>query len=293
MSAVELLLDARAELAEGPRWDARDGRLVWVDILAGRVHRLDPADGRDTSTEVGEPVGVATPRRGGGLVLAVEHGFALLDDGAAAPVPFAPADAPAGSPPWRFNDGACDPAGRLFAGTMTYDVVPGAARLHRLDPDGSVRPVLDGLTISNGIGFSPDGATCYLVDTPTRRIDAFDYDVDTATLSRRRPLAEIEPGAGDPDGLCVDADGAIWVALWGGSAVRRYAPDGRLLRMVELPAPQVSSCGFGGNDLRTLFVTTARVGMSDEQLAAAPRSGGLFALADAGVAGLPVAEFAG
>lgn len=291
--AAELLLDARAELAEGPVWDEADGTLVWVDILAGHVHRLDPGGRGDTRIEVGEPVGCAVPRRGGGLVLATEHGFALVDAGAASAVPFASVAGAADGPAWRMNDGACDPDGRLFAGTMAYDSTPGAAALHRLDSDGAVTRVLDGLTISNGIGWSPDGGTMYLVDTPTRRVDAFAFDAEAGTLAARRTVVEIAPGAGDPDGLTVDADGAIWVALWGGGAVHRYAPGGRLDRVVELPASHVTSCAFGGPGRRTLFVTTARAGLTAAQLQAEPHAGGVFAVADAGVEGLPTARFAG
>ncbi|MFF0450014.1 SMP-30/gluconolactonase/LRE family protein [Streptomyces sp. NPDC004609] len=178
----------------------------------------------------------------------------------------------------RFNDGGCDPDGRFYCGTMAYDVAPGRGSLLRLDTDGSVTRVLTGVTISNGLAWSPD--------TATGRVDAFDYDTERG-LTARRTAVRIPDAAGLPDGLAVDAEGHLWVALWGGSAVHRYTPQGRLDAVVELPATQVTACAFGGPDLDRLYITTSRMGLDP---AAEPLAGALFR-ADVGVPGLPAGAY--
>ena len=222
-------LSPGVELGEGPVWDDRQGVLIWVDIWAGEVHSYEPASGRDTAIGVGQPVGAAVPRRSGGLVLAVRDGFAFLDpDGRLTSV----AEVEAANPGNRMNDGKCDRHGRFWAGTMAGDARPGAGALYRLDPDLSVTKVLDGVTVSNGLAWSLDDRTMYYIDTPTQRVDAFDYDLASGTIENRRPLIEIPEEAGSPDGMTIDAEGFLWVALFGGRAVRRYSPDGRLERVV-------------------------------------------------------------
>jgi sugar lactone lactonase YvrE len=183
----------------------------------------------------------------------------------------------------RMNDGACDQQGRFFCGSMAYGAAPGRGALYRLDPDGTVHPVHSGITISNGIGWSPDGSRAYYVDSGTGRVDVCSPD-----LVERRPFVTVPETTGTPDGLTVDADGGVWVALWGGSAVHRYSPDGELDQVVSLPVAQVSSCAFGGEDLDTLFITTSREGLSDPE----PAAGALFAV-QPGTKGLPTLTFAG
>ena len=193
----------------------------------------------------------------------------------------------------RMNDGACDAQGRFWAGTIAYDESPGAGTLYRLELDGSCTTVLSGLTISNGIGWSPDGATMFLADSGTSRVDAFDFDASSGDISRRRTIVAIqEPGVA-PDGLTVDEDGGIWVALWGGGAVRRYRPDGALLTVVPLPVDRPTSCVFGGPDRSTLFVTTARQGLDDEALSRQPHAGRVFRIEGLGVRGAPCAPYRG
>jgi sugar lactone lactonase YvrE len=268
---------------EGPVWDAGAGVLRWVDMLAGDVLTLEPT-GTVTRRHVGDVAAAFRPRTAGGMVVAVERGFVLVDaDGEVGPVREAFTDTGV-----RMNDGGCDPAGRFFCGSMAYDETPGRGALYRFDPDGTVTPVLDGLTISNGIAWTPDGSRCVYVDTGTGRVDAFDYDVTTATLSDRRPVVEVDPGHGQPDGLALDAEGGIWVALWQGGAVHRYTAEGRLDVVVELPARQVTACAFGGPDRDRLFVTTSRLGLAD-----AESSAGAVFVADVGVRGAPVPTFAG
>ncbi len=187
----------------------------------------------------------------------------------------------------RGNDAAVAPDGSLVAGTMRYDEARGGGTLSRVTGDGAVSVLLDDVTVSNGTGWSPDGRLMYYIDTPTRRVDVFDFRED-GTIGGRRPLAEVEEGAGFPDGLTVDADGCVWVALWNGSAVRRYTPGGKLDRVIELPVPLVTCCAFGGPELTDLYVTTARVGLTDPP----PLAGSLLVVPGAGK-GLAQPAFAG
>ncbi|MBQ0830214.1 SMP-30/gluconolactonase/LRE family protein [Streptomyces tagetis] len=272
---------AAAELGEGPVWDPATGTLLWVDVLGSRVHTLDPATGRRTVRTTDQHIGAVLPRAGGGLVLCLRDGVFLLDpDGTPRPLHRDPV------PGRRANDAAVAPDGSLWAGTMRYDEAPGGGTLSRITGDGTVTTVLDDVTISNGIGWSPDGRRMYYVDTPTRRIDVLDHEA--GRVGGRRPFAVVEEGAGYPDGLTVDAEGCVWLALWDGAAVRRYTPDGRLDRVVRLPVPLVTSCAFGGPDLTDLYVTTARVGLT----APHPLAGSLLVLPGAG-RGLPQPAFAG
>jgi sugar lactone lactonase YvrE len=192
----------------------------------------------------------------------------------------------------RFNDGKCDRAGRFFAGTMALDAGPGQGTLWRLDPDLRLAAIETGVHVSNGLGWSPDDRTFYFIDTGARTVYAYDYDLATGAATNRRPFVVVPDAQGKPDGLAVDEQGFVWVALWDGWSVARYAPDGRLDRLVSLPVPRPTSLAFGGTDLRTLFITSARVRLSAAQLAEAPLSGSVFAL-DAGVAGVPVGSFGG
>lgn len=268
VSAPEVVPVPAARLGEGPRWDERTGTLLWVDIPAGRVHRLDPADDSHVVLDVGQPVGVAVPHAEGGLALAVRDGFALLGGDvwaapAAVPEVVAPVTA-AERPGNRMNDGACDRAGRFFAGTKAEDDTAGAGALYRLGPGRRAERVLDGVTVSNGIAWSPDERLCYYVDTPTGRVDVFDYDPGSGLLAGRRTFAEITRGM--PDGITVDARGHVWVGLWDGGAVLRLRPDGSVDLTVDIPARNVTSCAFAGPDLDVLYVTTAWDGTGGGEL---------------------------
>ncbi len=288
---AELVLDARAVHGEGPAWDAASGRLLWVDMMGERLHLTTP-DGHDEVVAYDRPVCVAVPRTAGGLALALGDGFWLQDgDGSlrrawAIPQPVAPAGA------LRMNDGKCDPAGRFWAGSMAYDARAGAGSLYRLDPDGATHEVLRDVTISNGLAWTPDGTTMFYIDTPTQRVDAFDMDPATGVIANRRATVEIPPAAGMPDGMTIDDDGGLWVALWQGSAVHRYTPDGRLDTVVELPCVNVTSCCFGGPDLDELYITTSPSGLSASDRAAQPLAGGLFRFRP-GVTGPAAVAFAG
>lgn len=272
---------------EGVLWSAPLQELVWVDLLVGRIHRVGAAGAR--VHETGAPLGALAPRARGGFVCAVEDGFALLDESGKL--------TKLGNPLFdrhqlRMNDGACDAAGRFWAGSMANDEEPGAAALYRLDSDETVTTVLTGVTVSNGIGWSADGHICYYIDTGTGALARFDFDMTEGRLSNRRVVAVIDAHDGVPDGLTVDADGAIWVAVWRGGEVRRYAPDGRLDRVVRLPVTQVSSCAFGGRALDTLYITTSQLELTEAQLVAQPHAGKVFAIRP-GVTGFAAEEFAG
>jgi sugar lactone lactonase YvrE len=254
-TAYEVAVQAEATLGEGPTWDAAAGRLIWLDILGMRVNTYDPASGRRTTRTTEQHVGAAKPRAGGGLVLNLRDGVGLVDpDGAFRWLHHEPV------PGRRGNDAAVAPDGSLWAGTMRYDEATGGGTLSRVTADGTARTILPDVTVSNGTGWSPDGRLMYYADTPTRRVDVFDYDGEG--IRNRRVLAEIEEGAGFPDGLTVDADGCVWVALWDGGAVRRYTPAGELDRVIALPAARTTACAFGGAALTDLYVTTARAGLS-------------------------------
>jgi sugar lactone lactonase YvrE len=243
-------------------------------------------------------VSAAVPRRTGGLVACLPDGAWLVDaDGAVRPLARYPAGVagaagaagaagPAGAPTLRSNDAKADPSGRLWLGTMAYDQTPGAGALYRLDANGSLARKVPDVTVSNGLGWSPDASTMYYIDTPTRRIDSFPYDIETGELGERRVFAEVN--AGFPDGLCVDAEGGVWVALWEGSGIQRYAPDGRLDRMIKLPTPRVTSCAFAGDRFQTLIITTAAHGRPDD-----PAAGLTYAYEPGDVVGTPVDRYAG
>ena len=278
---AEQVTDPVAYHGEGPVWSDGWGGLRWVDMLAGDVLAL-AADGTVARRHVNSGVVAAVrPRRGGGAVLGIERGFALED----AAGTITRLDEVWSDQGVRMNDGGCDPDGRFYCGSMAYDQSVGAASLYRLDTDRSVHVVLTDVTISNGLEWSPDGSRAYYNDTPTRQITVFDYDID-AGLTRRRVFAEVD---GFPDGLTVDAQGGVWVAIYDGGKVHRYAPDGVLDEVVEVPARKVTACCFGGVGLNELFITTSREDLAEGE---DPLAGSLFKAAP-GVAGRPVREFAG
>jgi sugar lactone lactonase YvrE len=281
---AEQVTDPLAYHGEGPVWSERWGGLRWVDMLAGDVLSL-VAQGTIVRSHVGNIAAAIRPRRQGGAVIGVERGFALEEaDGSLTHLGELWSDTNV-----RMNEGGCDPDGRFYCGSMAYDERPGAGALYRLDPDGSVRVVLENVTISNGLEWSPNGSRAYYNDTPTQRIDVFDYEDSESGLSRRRPFAEIQVEDGAPDGLTVDEEGGVWVALYGGGSVRRYTPDGVLDEVIEVPANLVTACTFGGSGLDQLFITTSREGLEPGE---DPLAGSLFR-ATVGVAGLPVREFVG
>ncbi|WP_235928404.1 SMP-30/gluconolactonase/LRE family protein [Goekera deserti] len=289
---------AAAEHGEGPTWDAGRGELLWVDITAGIVRRSSvAADGVvDDVAEhrVGGTVGAVVPAAAGGWLLAAGPGFTHLTEDGRARVLLElrgeGGDADAGGT--RMNDAACDRAGRFYAGTMAFDERPGAGALYRLDVDGTVTTVLDGLTVSNGIDWSPDDRTVYLADSGEATVRAHPYDLETGAFGEGRVLLDLTGDDGPADGLTVDDEGCVWVALWGGGQVRRYSPDGDLLTVVDVGTDNTSSCAFAGPGRDLLVVSTSRHGLPAEARAAQPDAGRLFVVRP-GVTGPPAYAYRG
>ena len=247
---MEIAVRANAKLAEGPRWDAATGRLLWVDIEGCKLHVLE--SGEDRAIGLDAMVGVAAPTSSGAVLVALTDRLALVDlaDESVRTLVRLPH-----GPALRSNDGACDAAGRFWIGTMDLDETPGAGALYRYD--GRLERVLDEVTLSNGIGWTRDDTRMYYIDSPMQRVDIFDFEVASGRIDDRRPFVSIDESEGIPDGLTVDDEGGVWVALYGGSCVHRYDQSGRLDAVLEVPALNVTSCCFGGDDGRSLFVTTA------------------------------------
>lgn len=289
MSEVERILGVRNRLGEGPIWNSREGALYWVDIEHNAFHRLVTATGKHDTFRADLPVCTLAFREAGGLVIATRDGFAFwdLETGELQPI----SDPEAGKEgTHRFNDGAVDRQGRFWAGTMSPPDATSA--LYRLDPDLSVHEMETGLTISNGIGWSPDNRTMYFTDTPPKIIYAYDFDPITGEIENRRPFVYTPEEDGAPDGLAVDSEGFVWSARWGGWKITRYDPDGKVESEVRLPVAQVSSCAFGGPALTELYITTAWSGLRAEARRAQPMAGDLFRL-QTDVRGLPEPKFDG
>jgi sugar lactone lactonase YvrE len=286
---VRVALHAADNLGEGPFWDERAGELLRVDITRGLVHAWSPATHRVATRELGGEVGAVVPRaHAPGWVVAVGRRLLLCDGETQRALGAVEDDRPDN----RFNDCKCDPQGRLWAGTMSKRRVPGTAALYRLAPGGEIERVIAGTTLSNGLAWSPAGDRMYFIDSTTQRIDVLGFDAARGDVAERRALVAIDARDGLPDGMTVDAEGGIWVCLFGGGAVRRYSPDGVLEAAIALPVTNATSAVFGGADLRTLYVTTARHRLSPERLAIEPLAGAVLAL-DPGVRGLPGNRFAG
>ncbi len=276
-------------LGEGPHWSEAEGRLSWVDILAPKFLVGDPRTGERREFPMPELIGVVVPRRSGGWLAATESGIkALAPDGTLTTLANPEADKPGN----RFNDGKCDRRGRFWVGSLAINTAPRQGALWRYDPDGTVTRMETGMHISNGLGWSPDDTRFYFTDSARREIYVYDFDIEAGTIENRRVFATVVEGSGTPDGLAVDAEGYVWSAHWDGWAVVRYDPDGGIDRVVNLPVPRPTSCVFGGPDLSTLFITTARIRLSTAQLAEAPLSGSILAV-ETGVRGQAETVFAG
>lgn len=279
---VECVLPWSASLAEGPFWSVAEQKLYWVDILAPAVHRFDPSSGTNESCQLSRLVSSVIQCRDGGLIVTTTDGVETLDF----PTRHLTrrVDPEAMQPENRFNDAKCDPAGRLWAGTMSLDATRKTGALYRIDPDDSWKRMDHPFTVANGLDWSPDGRVFYFTDSSAGTIYAYDFDLASGAIGKRRVFARIDPGDGRPDGLTVDAEGCLWSTLWDGWCIRRFDPQGRVMRDLRVPVPRPTSVAFGGADLRTLFITSARVRVPARILAEAPLSGGIFAV-DAGVSG--------
>jgi sugar lactone lactonase YvrE/DNA-binding IclR family transcriptional regulator len=289
-SDVRCVIPASSFLGEGPQWSARDGKLYFVDILAPAMLVGDPADGSYQARPVSELIGFVVPREGGGFVAGMHGEIRTLDaEGVETGIITRPEMDRPGN---RFNDGKCDRRGRLWAGTLAIDTTPGQGRLWRLDGAGRIKEMDRGFHVANGLGWSPDDRTFYFTDTAKHTIYAYDFDLDSGEIADRRVFVAVSDKEGRPDGLTVDAEGFVWSAHWDGWCITRYDPDGKVERVINLPVPRPTSCIFGGPDLQTLYVTSARIRLSAAQLADAPLSGSVFAI-DTGIKGVPEPMFAG
>jgi sugar lactone lactonase YvrE len=290
-AGLEVLLPEVGELNECPNWDARRQRLLWVDIPKRIVHQFDVSSRRHRAIQTDHSISAFAPRAAGGWVAAVERGFVLFDESWAAEGPVAPATGQRADT--RFNDGQCDPWGSFWAGTtMTNDSGAAGAALYRFGPSGEVTAVLDGVIESNGIGWSPEGDTMYYVDSGAGTLDALGIDKGSGLPTSRETIVRIPAAEGVPDGLALDVNGCVWVAVWDAACVCRFSPRGELLARIELPVDRPTSVAFGGTDLRDLYITSAREGLSDAQLTAQPLAGSIFVV-PVPVQGLPATAFQG
>ncbi len=288
---LTLLVDIRAQVGEGAIWEPQKKVLYWVDILSNLVYEYNPATGENKGYDVGQHVGTVVPRTSGGLMVALYEGFAAFDPASGKVTMIA--DPEADLPENRFNDGKCDPAGRFWAGTMAYSEQTTEGSLYRLDADLSVHKMLGDIAIANGIVWSLDNKTMYYIDTLAYNVRAYDYDLATGNIRNEREVVKISKEMGGPDGMAIDAEGMLWVAHFGGSCVRRWDPNtGKELDRIDLPVTQITSCAFGGDDLSTLYITSAATRLDEKELAKQPLAGSLFR-ANPGVKGAPTFAFAG
>lgn len=279
---AELLLDAKAMLGEGPAWDAKTQTLYWVDILEKRIYA-----GTQLLAQLDDFIGCLAPRKNGNLILGKRASFVDFDIASSQQTVLYTLKESATN---RINDGKCDPAGRFIAGTMDMNEKDPTGTVYSFD-EKSTRALFGGVTISNGLAWSPDHKTFYYIDTPTHEVHAYDYDVNTSAVANPRVVIHVPDSMGWPDGMTSDMEGNLWIALWGGAAVTRWNPStGQLLERISMPALQPSSCVFGGKLMNELFVTSARKDMSETDLTTYPLSGGLFKV-ETKVEGMPTFEF--
>lgn len=279
---AELLLDAKATLGEGPAWDAKTQTLYWVDILEKRIYA-----GTQPLAQLDDFIGCLAPRKNGNLILGKRASFVDLEVDTLRETVLAALTESATN---RINDGKCDPAGRFIVGTMDMNEKDPTGTVYSFDGKNN-RPLFGGVTISNGLAWSPDHKTFYYIDTPTHEVRAYDYDVNTGAVANPREVVRVPDAMGWPDGMTSDMEGNLWIALWGGAAITRWNPNtGQLLEQVSIPALQPSSCVFGGKAMNELFVTSARKDMSESDLTIYPLSGGLFKV-ETKVEGMPTFEF--
>ena len=291
MSQANLVLDTRVFLGEGPIWDQEQEKLWWINIFRGELYCFDPKRNENTRYSMGQQIGTVVLRESGGLAVALEKGFYGFDptDGELNLILDPEPDHPGN----RFNDGKCDPTGRYWAGTMEKAEEKATGSLYCLDQQGKCHARETGIFISNGITWTQDGKTMYYIDSPTRKVDAYEFDLETGNISSRRTAIEIPEGLGYPDGMAIDVNDDLWIAMWGGWCVAKFDPrNGKLLETIDLPVANVTACAFGGAELNELFITTARKGIPDEELGKQPHAGSLFhAVTD--VTGTTFAKYGG
>lgn len=290
-SRVECVSQHHALLGEGPIWSPRDGALYWVDILTPSIHHFDVSAGTDTETKLGTMVSLVIPKATGGLLVATPGGIMTFDNDSKRLRPLCHPESD--RPGHRYNDGKCDRMGRLWVGSLDMATAANRGNLFRVDGVGQWKKMDSGFTVANGMGWSPDNRHMYFTDSNRRTIYAYDFDLRAGEIANRRPLITFDTTDGTPDGLTVDADGCIWVAVWDAWRISRFSPTGEEMQRIMMPVPRPTSCCFGGENLDTLYVTSASVRLSAEVLSKAPLSGSLFSIQIPGVHGLPETTFAG
>ncbi len=290
LTSIECIWSAETILGEAPVWCPTEKVVYWVDIDGKAILRIDPRTGDRQVFPQDYEYGCIVKRADGGFIAGTNAGLVYLDAGLKVPEIFAIPEPDL--PDNRFNDGKCDRQGRFWVGSTDANEIDPSGSLYHVNGSGEITRMLSGLTVANGLGWSPDDKTMYFTDSGQGSIYAFDFDAGTGEIDNRRIFAQVNPADGVPDGLCVDSDGFVWSAHWDGWRLTRYDPNGRIDRIIGMPVPQVTSVAFGGDGLDQMFVTTARFGMSEAQLKEAPLSGGLFMI-DAGVTGLPEVPYQG
>ncbi len=272
---MELVVDSKSDLGEGAIWNYKTEELFWIDINGKILNIYNPKTGNNKEMFTGQMIGTVVPCATGSVLVALKDGIYSLDPftGTKKLIVNPEADFPNN----RFNDGKCDPSGRFWVGTMSMNDEMEAGALYRLDSDSSIHKMIENVSISNGIAWSPDTTKMYYIDTPTQKVMAYDYDNETGEITNPKVAVDVSPDLGSPDGMTIDADGNLWIALWGGSAVGCWNPEtGELVKKIDVPAKNVTSCAFGDKDLGTLYITTARTNTSEEELRKYPKAGGVF-----------------
>ena len=274
-NTVKLILDSQSALGEGPHWDYERNRLYWVDIIGKKFHIYDPKKNDNRTIQFDQFIGAVVPEQSGQFILAMQNGLYRYDsDTDALTKIIDPEEDKINN---RFNDGKCDTQGSFWVGTMDLDGEKNRGSLYRLDTEGKIEKVISPVSISNGIAWSPDEKFMYFIDTPTNQVSTYHYEERTGNISYHGTAVQFPTELGYPDGMTIDSEGMLWIAHWGGAMVSRWNPhNGKLLETINIPAKNVTSCTFGGENLSELFVTTARNGLSEAELTAFPQSGGLF-----------------
>jgi sugar lactone lactonase YvrE len=287
---VELVSGTKSQLGEGAIWNYRTSQLYWVDITGKLLNIYTPRLDINRELYTGQLIGTVVPAESGKVLLALEHGFYFLDpETGTKHFIIHPEEEPDDN---RFNDGKCDPAGRFWAGTMNTQALPGKGSLYRLDPDTAIHRMVENVSISNGIAWSLDHTRMYYIDTPTQSVVGYDFDNSTGEIRNGRRVIEIPENMGHPDGMTIDSEGNLWICLWGGAAVGCWNPGtGELVRKIDVPVKNVTSCAFGDSDLGTLYITTASIDTNPEELKKYPDAGSLFRVRP-GVTGIEAFFFA-
>jgi len=287
---IEVVFHHSCELGEGPVWDAESNSILWLDILNGQIHEFSSYSNAFRSLDVRQMIGCIGITSDGNLIAGLKNGIGLINRTTAQVEMIAQPEQH--MPGNRFNDGKCDPAGRFWAGTMAISEEPGAGNLYVVNHNRSIQKMKTGVSISNGLAWSSDGQTMYYIDSPTHKVFAFDFDLNNGNISNERIIIQIPETDGSPDGMTIDTEGMLWIAHWGGWQVSRWDPQsGKKIMQIAMPVEKVTSCSFGGSHLNDLYITSARVGLLDDELKMQPLAGSLFVVKNCGYQGIPASKF--